>query len=70
MHVLGRWNWWAPKPLCWLHDRFGVSEGSDGAILPATADRSTGRHRREDVDPTVSVGGRAARTAATVSDNG
>jgi RND superfamily putative drug exporter len=26
MHVMGRWNWWAPKPLAWLHDRFGISE--------------------------------------------
>lgn len=26
MHVMGRWNWWAPKPLAWLHDRFGFSE--------------------------------------------
>jgi RND superfamily putative drug exporter len=27
MHVMGRWNWWAPKPLVWLHERFGISEG-------------------------------------------
>jgi len=27
MHVMGRWNWWAPKSLVWLHDRFGISEG-------------------------------------------
>ncbi|HEY1441914.1 MAG TPA: MMPL family transporter [Mycobacterium sp.] len=27
MHVMGRWNWWAPKPLAWLHERFGISEG-------------------------------------------
>ena len=26
MHVLGRFNWWAPKPLANLHDRFGLSE--------------------------------------------
>ncbi|BCP19652.1 membrane protein [Mycobacterium intracellulare] len=24
MHVMGRWNWWAPRPLAWLHDRFGI----------------------------------------------
>ena len=29
MHVLGRWNWWAPKPLARLHDRIGVSESGD-----------------------------------------
>ena len=27
MQVLGRWNWWAPKPLVWLHERIGISEG-------------------------------------------
>ena len=27
MHVAGRWNWWAPKPLVWLHERLGISEG-------------------------------------------
>jgi RND superfamily putative drug exporter len=26
MHVMGKWNWWAPKPLRWLHDRIGVDE--------------------------------------------
>jgi uncharacterized membrane protein YdfJ with MMPL/SSD domain len=27
MKVLGRWNWWAPKPLVRLHDRIGLREG-------------------------------------------
>jgi RND superfamily putative drug exporter len=27
MHVMGRWNWWAPPPLARLHERFGLSEG-------------------------------------------
>jgi RND superfamily putative drug exporter len=26
MHLLGRMNWWAPKPLVWLHDRIGLRE--------------------------------------------
>ena len=26
MELLGRWNWWAPKPLRRLHWRFGLSE--------------------------------------------
>ena len=26
MHVLGKWNWWAPRPLVRLHERFGISE--------------------------------------------
>jgi putative drug exporter of the RND superfamily len=28
MHVLGRANWWAPKPMVRLHRRFGISETS------------------------------------------
>ncbi len=26
MHVMGRWNWWAPKPLARIHERLGISE--------------------------------------------
>ncbi len=26
MELLGRWNWWAPKPLRRLHERFGIGE--------------------------------------------
>jgi RND superfamily putative drug exporter len=29
MHMLGRWNWWAPTPLVWLHDRIGLHEGEN-----------------------------------------
>jgi RND superfamily putative drug exporter len=28
MGLLGRWNWWAPKPLRWLHDRIGLRESA------------------------------------------
>lgn len=31
MEMLGRWNWWAPRPLRKLHDRIGLSEGTAGA---------------------------------------
>jgi len=35
MHVLGTWNWWAPKPLVTLHARLGISEGAATApVLP------------------------------------
>ncbi len=36
MHVLGRWNWWAPKPLARLHARIGISESADdhGPVEP------------------------------------
>ncbi len=31
MALLGRWNWWAPRPLRWLHGRAGLREGSPTA---------------------------------------
>jgi RND superfamily putative drug exporter len=40
MHVLGRWNWWAPKPLARLHERIGISEGDQ----TVTATRNHERH--------------------------
>ena len=27
MALLGKWNWWSPRPLRWLHDRVGLAEG-------------------------------------------
>ena len=39
MQVLGRWNWWAPKPLVWLHERFGIDEGGMVVAHPAEPDR-------------------------------
>jgi RND superfamily putative drug exporter len=58
MRVLGRWNWWAPKPLARLHKRFGIDEGEMVVAHPAEPDRweperdlhpagavATGRHR-------------------------
>ena len=35
MHMLGRWNWWAPKPLARLHERIGISESGDDDPLTA-----------------------------------
>ncbi|OBI94834.1 hypothetical protein A5660_10805 [Mycobacterium alsense] len=55
MHVMGRWNWWAPKPLVWLHERFGISEGIGerigGAALEAGPQpvRHNGRPIKESV---------------------
>jgi putative drug exporter of the RND superfamily len=70
MHVLGQWSWWAPKPLTWLHERFGISEAADVVTSPATATGSAGRHRRADVGPQASNGDRGARAAATVRHSG
>ncbi len=40
MHLLGTRNWWAPEPLVWLHERFGLSDEH-----PRRRNR-TGRTRR------------------------
>jgi len=34
MHVMGQWNWWAPRPLRWLHRRLGLNEGPRAASAP------------------------------------
>lgn len=39
MHLLGRWNWWAPKPLAKLHERIGLRES--GEPTPAAAGSPT-----------------------------
>jgi RND superfamily putative drug exporter len=36
MHVLGRWNWWAPRPLVRLHERIGISEAGE---IPVAAEK-------------------------------
>jgi putative drug exporter of the RND superfamily len=42
MHVMGGWNWWAPRPLVRLHQRIGISESSPDAEL-APGDSHSGR---------------------------
>ncbi|ASU84443.1 hypothetical protein CDO52_18020 [Nocardiopsis gilva YIM 90087] len=37
MRLLGRANWWLPRPLRWLHDRIGISEGEESDPRPQTA---------------------------------
>ncbi|HET7416452.1 MAG TPA: efflux RND transporter permease subunit [Solirubrobacterales bacterium] len=41
MELLGKWNWWAPRPLRRLHERWGISEG--GVIQPAVDAGSAGK---------------------------
>ena len=36
MELLGRWNWWAPRPLRRLHHRFGLSDVDYGAAAPSS----------------------------------
>jgi uncharacterized membrane protein YdfJ with MMPL/SSD domain len=41
MEMLGRWNWWAPKPLRRLHWRIGLGETSpEGRAGPAAPERA------------------------------
>ncbi len=34
MRVMGKWNWWAPRPLVALHHRIGLSEGESAPAEP------------------------------------
>jgi RND superfamily putative drug exporter len=38
MHVMGGWNWWAPRPLVRLHQRIGISESGPDDDADADAD--------------------------------
>ena len=40
MELLGRWNWWAPKPLRRLHDRIGLRESEPRARRTAEPSRA------------------------------
>jgi RND superfamily putative drug exporter len=45
MHLLGRWNWWAPAPLVRLHERIRISDGV--AVRPAPKHRLVRAQRRD-----------------------
>src|SRR5271166_643709 len=40
IHVLGTWTWWAPRPLVWLHQRLGITDGP--SPTDASKQRSSG----------------------------
>jgi len=44
MHVMGKWNWWAPKPLLWLHERLETSDGHTVRKWAWTQSVERGRH--------------------------
>jgi RND superfamily putative drug exporter len=46
MHVLGRWNWWAPAALARLHDRIGISESGDEVPPPPVESDRAGPGQR------------------------
>ena len=43
MHVLGRWNWWAPRPLARLHERIGISEAGETPVAAEKPERTLSR---------------------------
>ena len=43
MHVMGRMNWGAPKPLVQLHERFGISESHRPSATASDDERLTSR---------------------------
>ncbi|ULE31439.1 MMPL family transporter [Mycobacterium sp. IDR2000157661] len=51
MHLLGRWNWWAPGPLARLHERIGISESADD-VEPAFEKREPAAASVADAPPT------------------
>ena len=53
MHVMGRWNWWAPKSLAWLHDRFGISEGPSGEVASVEPAEDSVQHNGRPIRESV-----------------
>lgn len=57
MHVMGRWNWWAPRPLVWLHERFGISEAPSEIALHAEPTEGPVQHNGRPVRESVTHSG-------------
>jgi uncharacterized membrane protein YdfJ with MMPL/SSD domain len=36
MALLGKWNWWSPRPLRWLHERVHLREPLGPSVARAT----------------------------------
>jgi RND superfamily putative drug exporter len=43
MHLMGRWNWWAPRPLARLHQRIGINETAESSHAEPVAESTLGR---------------------------
>ena len=46
MALLGRWNWWSPKPLARLHDRIGLREEAEPHLTGRRGRARRSRRRR------------------------
>jgi putative drug exporter of the RND superfamily len=65
MRVMGKWNWWAPKPLARLHQRFGIDEGATVLTHPTQPDP---REPEPDLQPAqTAAAGRHRATATPVA---
>jgi RND superfamily putative drug exporter len=42
MRLAGRWNWWSPRPLARLHDRFGLSDAAPEPVRMVEAPVAVG----------------------------
>src|ERR1700761_4392106 len=53
MHMLGRANWWAPKPLAWLHSRLGLREAPELGLhaIPTPVEESSQAESQPAPDP-------------------
>jgi RND superfamily putative drug exporter len=49
MHLMGRWNWWVPAPLVWLHERLGIGGGEPVRTAPKHRAPPARRHDSEAV---------------------
>lgn len=75
MHMLGRVNWWAPKPLAQLHNRFGFTENLPGIataktepmVLPRTLPLEMQRTVPFKLDKTLDRGGAPAAQPAELN---
>jgi RND superfamily putative drug exporter len=48
MHVMGQWNWWAPRWMSRLHDRFGIEDRLEQSALNRRASNCVSMKRESD----------------------
>jgi putative drug exporter of the RND superfamily len=70
MRVMGRWNWWAPKPLARLHERFGIDEGGMVVAHPAEPDLGEPEQDRHPAGTVTAGRHRATTTRVAFGDAG
>jgi RND superfamily putative drug exporter len=55
LRVAGDFNWWAPRPLKWLHDRIGFSEAPPPPAIPAPVHHAPRPNARRPLKPAAPV---------------